>query len=148
MGEQGRGMFVPIQSFQGEFWFLSNFYIESDGTHVEGEYQAAKCRLAKDRRRFVGRTPGEAKILGMRVLLRDDWEYMKLSVMRDLVTRKFGDHPILRHALRETGERALIEGNHWGDRYWGVCAGQGENHLGKILMAVRDGLRWPGGVRT
>jgi predicted NAD-dependent protein-ADP-ribosyltransferase YbiA (DUF1768 family) len=25
--------------------------------------------------------------------------------------------------------------------YWGVCNGVGENHLGKILMAYRDGTQ-------
>jgi len=28
-------------------------------------------------------------------------------------------------------------GNHWGDRYWGVCDGKGENNLGKIQMGIR-----------
>jgi predicted NAD-dependent protein-ADP-ribosyltransferase YbiA (DUF1768 family) len=34
----------------------------------------------------------------------------------------------------------LIEGNWWGDTYWGVCNGVGENHLGKLLMKIRDYL--------
>jgi hypothetical protein len=37
----------------------------------------------------------------------------------------------------------LVEGNRWGDQFWGVDlrTGLGENHLGKILMKVRDELR-------
>ena len=33
-----------------------------------------------------------------------------------------------------------MEGNTWHDVYWGVdlCTGEGENHLGKILMAQRQ----------
>ena len=27
------------------------------------------------------------------------------------------------------------------DFFWGVCNGKGENHLGKILMKVRDEIR-------
>ena len=32
----------------------------------------------------------------------------------------------------------IVEGNTWGDVFWGVCNGIGENHLGNILMDVRD----------
>ena len=35
----------------------------------------------------------------------------------------------------------LIEGNVWNDTFWGVCNGKGHNHLGKILMKVRDEIR-------
>ncbi len=37
----------------------------------------------------------------------------------------------------------VVEGNHWGDTCWGVDnrTGQGENHLGKILMQVREELQ-------
>lgn len=29
----------------------------------------------------------------------------------------------------------------WNDTFWGVCRGNGQNRLGRILMEVRDGLR-------
>jgi predicted NAD-dependent protein-ADP-ribosyltransferase YbiA (DUF1768 family) len=31
-----------------------------------------------------------------------------------------------------------VEGNSWGDTYWGVCKGKGQNKLGHILMQVRS----------
>jgi predicted NAD-dependent protein-ADP-ribosyltransferase YbiA (DUF1768 family) len=34
----------------------------------------------------------------------------------------------------------LIEENTWGDTFWGICKGQGENHLGRLLMQIRDEL--------
>ena len=42
-----------------------------------------------------------------------------------------------------TGELVLEEGNTWHDTFWGVDAktGEGLNHLGRILMKVRDELR-------
>lgn len=40
-----------------------------------------------------------------------------------------------------TGDAELIEGNNWGDTFWGVCNGRGENMLGKLLMEIRDYLR-------
>jgi predicted NAD-dependent protein-ADP-ribosyltransferase YbiA (DUF1768 family) len=58
-----------------------------------------------------------------------------------LVLAKFVAHPDLRAKLLATGERPLVEGNHWGDRFWGVCDGQGENWLGRILVRVRDHLK-------
>lgn len=39
--------------------------------------------------------------------------------------------------LIKTGDAELIEGNWWGDKYWGMCNGEGMNKLGKILMQVR-----------
>jgi ribA/ribD-fused uncharacterized protein len=82
-------------------------------------------------------TPGKAKRLGRKVTLRANWELIKIDVMLDLVRQKFQD-PDLAWMLINTGDAELIEGNHWGDKFWGVCNGEGENHLGKILMQVRD----------
>lgn len=28
--------------------------------------------------------------------------------------------------------------NHWGDKYWGICDGEGENRFGEILMKIRS----------
>ena len=43
--------------------------------------------------------------------------------------------------IQRKADALLEEGNTWGDRVWGVCQGQGENRLGKILMKVREELR-------
>lgn len=57
--------------------------------------------------------------------------------------REFAKHvvkfaePGLQAKLLETGNEELVEGNYWGDTFWGVCRGRGENHLGKLLMKVR-----------
>lgn len=60
--------------------------------------------------------------------------------MADIVTAKFEQNPELAARLIATAPAELIEGNSWGDTYWGVCGGQGENRLGLILMAVRSKL--------
>jgi predicted NAD-dependent protein-ADP-ribosyltransferase YbiA (DUF1768 family) len=60
--------------------------------------------------------------------------------MRTLVRRKFMD-PILAVKLLGTGDAILIEGNGWGDTYWGVCKGAGLNKLGLILMETRELVR-------
>lgn len=43
--------------------------------------------------------------------------------------------------LLATGVVNIEEGNSWGDTFWGVCEGHGENHLGKLIMEQRDALR-------
>lgn len=72
---------------------------------------------------------------------RRDWEHVKLKVMEDLVTLKFFAHPELAEKLVETGDEELAEVNWWNDRFWGICQGKGCNHLGKILMKVREELK-------
>lgn len=137
-----------VESFQGEFRFLSNFwpclveYNEITFPSVEHAYQAAKSsNPAEQKVLSVMRTPGEAKRRGRVIDLRPDWERMKVAIMTYLVYQKFSSNPPLRKKLLATGDAELIEGNTWGDRYWGVYAGEGRNQLGKILMFVRQSLR-------
>jgi ribA/ribD-fused uncharacterized protein len=136
----------PIRQFRGRYRFLSNFFIEPDGTCVEVEYQQAKCQYTRDRERFVGLRPGAAKQLGRKVPLRTGWGSgdlpgLRVTVMRRLVFKKFRDHPELRARLLATGNAELIEGNTWRDGFWGVTFsgyGSGQNWLGKILMEARE----------
>ncbi len=136
-----------ITSFQGEYRFLSNFWeapIYHDGIEyptTEHAYQAAKTLDFQDRWAIAQlSTPGKAKREGRKVTLRPDFERVKLRLMLELNTLKFGTYPQLRASLVGTAPAELIEGNPWGDTYWGVCNGTGENHLGKILMEIRRRL--------
>lgn len=136
-----------IDSFSGEHQFLSNFWYEDvalpDGFLYktnEHAFQAAKTLSEIQRREIlVAPTPGKAKLLGRSVTLRKDWEFIKLNVMLHLTRQKF-KNPLLAAKLLATGDAELIEGNHWGDKFWGVCDGEGLNWLGKILMCVRNEL--------
>lgn len=134
----------PINSFSGKYRFLSNFYPSpikmGDLVYdtVEHAYQAAKCVEPLDRLMIRdATTPGIAKQLGRRVAIRDDWEEVKVQVMHKLLQMKFKSE-YLKDMLLDTGDVELIEGNTWGDTFWGVCNGVGENHLGKLLMQVRS----------
>lgn len=126
-----------IKGFSGPYRYLSNFWVEPDGSHVEGEFQAAKCAEAQDRKLFTGKTPAQCKAIGRKVLLTPDWEAIKVDVMLFYVTKKFKDHLSLQHQLHLTRTAYLEETNTWGDVYWGVCRGRGDNMLGHILMEVR-----------
>lgn len=137
---------LAISSFTGPCRFLSNFYphpVELDGVMyptVEHAYQAAKTFDVRQRHEIRNAaSPAMAKRIGSRVLLREDWETVKLEVMKALLRQKFTEKN-QRGRLLDTVGRDLIEGNWWGDRYWGVCRGVGENHLGKLLMEIRAEL--------
>lgn len=136
-----------IDSFQGEYRFLSNFYpspidfVAVTYPTVEHAYQAFKTRDL-EQRVLISRlpTPGQAKRAGRLLEIRSDWESIKLEVMADLVELKFLTHKDLLERLVVTYPAELIEGNTWGDRFWGQVDGIGENHLGRILMTVRRDL--------
>lgn len=137
-----------ILGFNKEYRFLSNFYpatVEYDGleySSTEHAYQAAKTEDAGQRRRIrESQKPGDAKRLGKQVKMRTDWEQIKVGVMKDLVRQKFTKHKELKEKLLATGDAHLEETNTWNDTFWGVCKGKGQNHLGKILMEVRDELK-------
>ena len=126
--------------------FLSNFYATTvllDGVEyptVEHAYQAAKTLDLSEREHVRSApSPAVAKERGRQVTIRPDWDDRKAAVMRDLLAQKFSD-PVLRKRLAATAPLELIEGNTWGDRFWGVYEGQGENWLGRLLMEIRDGI--------
>ena len=135
-----------IDSFSGEYRFLSNFYqaeVEFEGMmypSTEHAYQAAKTLDIKSRAMFQGGTAGQAKRLGQVIILRDDWTHdnVKISVMYAVLLDKFTRHQDLRKQLIATSPNELIEGNTWNDTFWGVCDGKGKNHLGKLLMSIRQ----------
>lgn len=138
---------MNITSFQNQHRWLSNFFPSivsfASGTYptVEHAYQASKTRDAKQRDQIrLTATPGQAKRLGRYVTLRDDWDEVKLIIMHNLVWVKFTRHPTLTQLLLDTGGVKLIEGNNWGDTYWGMCNGIGQNQMGRILMNIRDKL--------
>jgi len=140
-------MKMVIDSFDGEFAFLSNFYdspFEEEGIlypTVEHYFQAMKSKDVEGRKKIAAApTPGKAKYLGRTTELRKDWEEIKDTVMWSGLRHKF-QIPELREKLLATGNEELIEGNWWGDTTWGVCNGKGENRLGKLLMKIREEIR-------
>ena len=135
-----------IDSFRGEFSYLSNFsnhgFTDKNGYYwktVEHYYQAQKATNRVDKLKVKeANTPGQAKKIGSKIKLRKDWNNVKVDVMREALYMKFDQNFDIRRNLVTTQGYELIEGNTWGDDWWGVYKGKGLNVLGKLLMEIRD----------
>ena len=139
-----KGISKMIDNFSSKHHFLSNFYpedMEYEGeTYFSSEhaYQAAKATNEEDKQKVRRATTAYAsKKAGRAILCRKDWENVKEDVMLEVLRAKFSNLK-LKEMLLETGEEELVEGNTWGDTYWGVCKGKGKNALGRALMKVRE----------
>lgn len=136
-----------IDSFRGANFWLSNFFLAPvtyEGLlypSTEHAYQAAKTLDPQERYKFLGITCRQAKAIGYKVKMRPDWDSVKIDIMYEIVKQKFSIHDELQRKLLDTEDAELIEGNDWKDDFWGVCTDKGQNHLGKILMKIRDELK-------
>ena len=74
-------------------------------------------------------------------LTNHKFEQKKLEIMESAQRQKYSKEPF-KSKLIATGDALLEEGNWWGDKFWGVDikTRDGENHLGKIIMKIRDEL--------
>ena len=136
-----------IKGFFGPYRFLSNFHIspvDYEGLRynsVEAAYQSAKETRLADREAFTKMAPREAKRAGQKVLIRADWESIKVRVMTECIFSKFLLDSGLRARLTDTRDKYLEETNWWGDDCWGNDPStkvSGKNNLGKVSMGVRE----------
>lgn len=143
-----------IDSFSGEYEFLSNFTyspITRYGISVptaEHAFQMLKATNLNDMQYIAqAHTPGLAKSRGRVVNMRGDWEQVKYEVMYAVQVDKYQQNPQLLKKLLATGDAELEEGNWWHDNIWGNCKCdrckniEGRNMLGEILMKVRKELK-------
>ncbi|TAF05944.1 MAG: NADAR family protein [Nostocales cyanobacterium] len=142
--------FYKVWQPYGCFSNFSLHPIEMDGVcwpTVEHYYQAQKFVGSEDGMMIplihLAATPEEAAALGRcgTRKLRSDWDVVKTDVMRAAVLKKFLTHAEIREVLLVTDNEVLVE-NSPTDYFWGCGADKtGENHLGKILMSVREEIR-------
>lgn len=136
-----------IKGFFGEYRWLSNFHpceVEYEGDlypSTENAYQAAKL-VKEHRKALMACSPAESKKLWEKYPLVDasavDWDARKLAVMTYITLDKYNRHLLLREKLLSTGDKYLVELNHWNDTWWGVdIRNGGRNELGKLLMNIR-----------
>lgn len=128
--------------------FLSNNYFcvitvvigdkEYQFSNVESAYQALKCIGNEE---LFCRTSAEtAKELALYLPHRDDWNSIRLQAMYVVLKAKFTGSGSLKYLLCKTNGK-LKEVNETKDTFWGTYEGKGENHLGKLLMQIRDELK-------
>lgn len=148
---------MAITSFRYKYAFLSNFspaIIQAAGIvypTVEHFYQAMKTEDVECHKIIAALShPAEAKkfgkgkqkLYGRKVVLRPDWEQLRVPFMAAGLQAKF-QYPNLRYYLLLTGNELLVEGNVWHDNFWGDCScpdcwnKPGLNNLGRLLMATR-----------
>jgi len=142
--------FYKVNDPYGCFSNFSPHWVHLRGTDwptVEHYYQAQKFVGTVDAALVAvihaAQTPEQAAALGRDRTrqVRPDWARVKAQVMRDAVLKKFLTHTDIQAILISTGEHPIVE-NSQTDYYWG-CGGDknGQNHLGKILMSVRQEIR-------
>lgn len=150
-----------IARFEDEYAFLSNFYPWgsdewADPITIKGKtfpsaehaYQAAKFLDPVSQEAIRNAiTPGAAKRAARQATnLRPGWDEIRVDVMRVVLEHKFAAGTALADRLLATGDEYLMEGNTWGDTFWGTVnqAGNlwtGANQLGMLLMERREALR-------
>lgn len=137
-----------INGFFGRYHFLSNFYqqdfvyLNRTWPSAEHAYQAMKSTsfIKQEQIRTKASHPSRAKGVGRDLDLRSDWDTIRIYIMRTVLKEKFTD-PVLKKQLIQTDGKHLVEGNEWGDDFWGIPEkghGNGRNMLGKLLMNLRD----------
>jgi len=135
---------ILFYSSTKKYFEFSNFFrsaIRLDGYFwltVEHYYQAQKTTDIKDQDRIrSAESPGKAKRLGRNIHIREDWEDIKVDVMRRAIRAKFTQYKDLRDLLLSTNDASLHE-NSPHDMFWGV---HGKDMLGKILMELRGEIK-------
>jgi hypothetical protein len=80
---------------------------------------------------------------------------LSIEIMRQITLDKFSRTPTLRSALLATCDQRIVAQNNWHEQFWGCCicatrpgkygrrsscSVPGRNHLGEVLMSVREQL--------
>ena len=153
-----------ITQFKGQYEFLDPAYYcltEFDGAiynSAEAAFLAAQFDDPYFRSMFRNSALPiwRARDLAKRLQKRRDWTpELSLELMRQITLDKFSRSPNLRSLLLATRHERIVAENNWHEQFWGRCIcntrsgkyGQkdaclvpGNNHLGNILMSVRDQL--------
>jgi ribA/ribD-fused uncharacterized protein len=126
--------FAPFPiSLNGEQWPTSEHFFQAQKFNdVDYRERIRKTRSSMEAAK-MGRDRNQT--------IRQDWESVKIDIMRQAVLAKFTQHEQLRELLLSTGEATIVE-HTANDRYWGDGGdGTGQNMLGQILMDIREHLR-------
>ena len=153
-----------ITSFKGKYAFLDlaflcvvtndhTLYNSAEAAFLASQYDASYFRsMFRDTALPIWR----ARELAKRLQKRRDWTpELSLELMRQITLDKFSRSPNLRSLLLATRHELIVAENNWHEQFWGrcicntrpgkygkkdACLVPGSNHLGIILMSVRDQL--------
>jgi ribA/ribD-fused uncharacterized protein len=78
-------------------------------------------------------------------IIREDWdEEEKLRIMEIALRHKFRLDTEQGQKLLATNDEEIVEWNNWNDLWWGcdIETGEGRNELGKLLMKIRNSLKF------
>lgn len=110
----------------------------------ENYYQAMKFYPDRELMEWMASLdPKRSKKIARGLGIREDWDDVKLEVMEKILLFKFALGTTWAEKLLRTGDEEIVELNNWQDVYWGydVNLNKGQNHLGKILMKIRNQLK-------
>jgi len=154
-----------ITNFKGKFDFLDPAYYclagydgviynSAEAAFLASQYDAPCFRSMF---RNTALPIWRARELARRLQKRRDWTpELSLDLMRQITLDKFSRTPRLHAALLDTGDEQIVAENNWHEQFWGCCicntrpgkygrrfscSAPGRNHLGEILMSVRDQLQ-------
>jgi ribA/ribD-fused uncharacterized protein len=137
-----------ITHFTGDEHFLSNFYLSpvllGNIWYPSGEHAFVSLKTIDPRiKRKVAQieTPLEAKRYGRKIELRPEWDDRRVEMMSRVIRSKFSPtrNRHLAQQLVRTRGYTLVEGNHWGDLYWGACYFTNNNRVPDMKVWHRDG---------
>ena len=138
-----------INTFRDKYDWLSNFYkvkIVIKGVEfnsVENAYMSMKSTDVEWVKFCEEKSPVLVKKKSRSIDVRSDWDDIKLKAMDHCLKQKFNQEPF-RTKLINTLDENIVEGNWWGDVFWGVNLkvdpNVGENHLGRLIMEIRKEL--------
>ena len=133
--------------FRKEYSFLSNMYKRPvmyrgvECSCAETAYQLAKIidtDIWEEYKDVFPMLSGkDAKEVGNCIPLDGSWENKKIKVMEEVLRAKFINDDLMKYYLKQTEGILLVEYNAWGDNFWGIYRGSGQNMLGQLLMELR-----------
>lgn len=140
----------PIFFYEHEFYVFSNFssfMIEWKGHVYMTSEHVYHCERFDDEtmKEEIRRTRSAHEAFTYaqknKHLSRKEWDDVKLAVMKSILLAKVEQHPYVKKKLLESVERALVEDS-WRDDFWGWGPNKdGQNHLGKLWMEVRNEVK-------
>lgn len=136
---------INVKKFEDEFEFLNMFYNckitigKLTYLNAYAAYIASKCKNENDKRAFTRLSGIKAKKKSKSISIRDDWELVKVDVMKEIQKAKFDQNPELKDKLLNidgTIENLVMNS----DTFWckNMIHNKGKNMLGNILMEIRD----------